>query len=626
MRRKIELLAPAANADIAIEAILHGADAIYIGPPSHGARKSASNSFEDIKRVVDFAHPFGVRVYATVNTIVYGHELKSVENLIRDLYRIGVDAIIVQDMGILRLDLPPIALHASTQCDTRTPKKARFLQDAGFSQIVLARELTLGEIHNICSEVSVPVECFVHGALCVSYSGRCHASQSVCGRSANRGECAQICRLPFTLTDADGKILSRQKHLLSLKDFNASASLEDMLEAGVSSFKIEGRLKDAAYVKNIVAYYRQLVDEIISRNPNLYERSSAGSSEVSFIPAPEKSFNRGFTTYFLNQRRQNGISSPLTPKSMGEEISDPNMLHNGDGVSFFNEAGEYVGILVNGVRNGRIIANKPFKLPKGATLHRTLDVQMQKELARPTARRRMNLDVDITRNSIFARNERGVEARVRYDFDIEPAQKPRDLRSVFDKFGNTIYRLGKFSIEAPTESLDPAEHKPEECKPEEYKSAECKPETAIFIPPSQLAEARRMILEVLERASKASYSFDKRLPEKKDAIYPDETLDYRDNVANGLAREFYLSHRVRTIEPALEVEMRKGTTTARTMRKERTVMTTRHCILREMGKCLKETPEAKRDFKLPLSLSSGPNRFQLRFDCRHCEMNVVLNP
>ncbi|MDE7342841.1 MAG: U32 family peptidase, partial [Muribaculaceae bacterium] len=233
--RKIELLAPAANAEVAIEAILHGADAVYIGPPSHGARKNASNSIADLKRVVEFAHQFGARVYATVNTIVYDHELRDVERLIRELYIIGVDALIVQDMGILRLDIPPIELHASTQCDTRTVEKAGFLEAAGFSQIVLARELTLKEIGEICRSVSVPVETFVHGALCVSYSGRCHASQAVMGRSANRGECAQICRLPFTLTDAGGKVLATDRHLLSLKDFNASDRLESLLEAGVSS-------------------------------------------------------------------------------------------------------------------------------------------------------------------------------------------------------------------------------------------------------------------------------------------------------------------------------------------------------------------------------------------------------
>ena len=334
--RELELLAPAGNADIAIEAILHGADAVYIGPPTHGARKAAANSLEDIKKVVSFAHQFGAKVYCTVNTIIYENELTEVESLIRKLYIIGVDALIVQDMGILRMDIPPIALHASTQCDTRTPEKAKFLEDVGFSQLVLARELTLNEIKKIHDTVDVPLECFIHGALCVSYSGRCHASQATKGRSANRGACAQICRLPFNLTDSRGRVLQKNKHLLSLKDFNLSDNLEELIQVGVSSFKIEGRLKEVGYVKNVVAYYRQKIDEIIRKYPDKYRRSSYGKSTIDFIPQLDKSFNRGFTTYFLNDRRPANISSPDTPKSMGEIITDINQLNNGDGISYFD--------------------------------------------------------------------------------------------------------------------------------------------------------------------------------------------------------------------------------------------------------------------------------------------------
>ncbi len=268
--RPLELLAPARDTETARQAILHGADAVYIGASSHGARSAADNSVDDIRRLIEFAHPFRARIYVTVNTIVYEHELRTVERLISDLYRAGVDAIIVQDMGILRMDIPPIQLHASTQCDISTPEKARFLQDAGFSQVVLARELTLGEIREVCDTVTVPVECFIHGALCVSYSGRCHASLACGGRSANRGECAQICRMPYTLYDGTGRVVMRDKYLLSMHDFNASRSLADMVEAGVSSFKIEGRLKDLNYVKNITAYYRQLIDRIIEANPQNY--------------------------------------------------------------------------------------------------------------------------------------------------------------------------------------------------------------------------------------------------------------------------------------------------------------------------------------------------------------------
>lgn len=300
--RELELLAPAGNHDIAVQAILHGADAVYMGASSHGARRNAANSIDDIRRTVDFAHIYRAKVYVTVNTIIYEKELKTVETLITDLYRAGVDAIIVQDMAILRMDIPPIQLHASTQCDIRTPEKARFLQDVGFSQLVLPRELTLSEIRQMSEAVDVPLECFIHGALCVSYSGRCHASAALCGRSANRGECAQICRLPFTLTDATGKTISRDKHLLSLRDFNTSDILADLVGAGASSFKIEGRLKEAAYVKNVVGAYRRILDSIIAGNPgntrevvsehqrlnlslNLKSRSTADSLIISLPTA-----------------------------------------------------------------------------------------------------------------------------------------------------------------------------------------------------------------------------------------------------------------------------------------------------------------------------------------------------
>ena len=301
--RKIELLSPAANREVAKAAILCVADAVYIGATSHGARHRAANSIEDIREVVEFAHTYRARVYVTVNTLVYDNELEQVRELICRLYEAGVDALIVQDMSILRMDIPPIALHASTQCDTRTPDKARFLESVGCSQIVLARELTIPEIKNICDSVSVPVECFVHGALCVSYSGRCAASQTCLGRSANRGECAQMCRMPYTLRNADGQVIEKDKYLLSLRDFNASPHLEEMLEAGVSSFKIEGRLKDVDYVRNVTAYYRKAIDEIIARNPNRYVRSSFGESVINYTPRLDKSFNRGFTDYFLGSRR-----------------------------------------------------------------------------------------------------------------------------------------------------------------------------------------------------------------------------------------------------------------------------------------------------------------------------------
>lgn len=593
--RKIELLAPAANASIAKEAVLHGADAVYIGPPSHGARKGASNSIEDILSAIEFAHQYGAKVYATVNTIVFENELKDVERLVWDLYRIGTDALIVQDMSLLRLDLPPIALHSSTQCDTRTVEKARFLDDAGFSQIVLARELTLNEISEISRSVNVPVEVFIHGALCVSYSGRCHASQAVCGRSANRGECAQICRLPYNLIDDNGKTIIKDRHLLSLKDFNASHQLHELLNAGVSSLKIEGRLKEMSYVKNVVAYYRRELDKIIKESNGKFIRSSYGRSEISFTPDLYKSFNRGFTEYFLVNRRNKDITSPLTPKSMGEPIRDINALHNGDGISFFNKYNEYEGVKINKVENGRIIGNKPFVLPKDQIIHRTFDVRWDKLLNKPSAKRKLWLDVELDSNSLKALDEKGNSVIIRLDADIQEAKSPRDIRKDFDKFGNTLYSLRNFKANFNTD---------------------------IFIPASQLAEARRKLLKALENSSKINYRYDLRRKENKNALYPIAELDYRDNVANSKAREFYFSHGVTKIEKAMETEQRIGD---RKKRGVRVVMTTRHCILRENGRCLRETPAAKRDFKLPLSLRSMRNTFLLDFDCSRCEMLLLTD-
>lgn len=592
--RKIELLAPAANAEIAKEAILHGADAVYIGPPSHGARKNAANSIQDISKLVDFAHQFGVKIYATVNTIVYENELKQVEKLVRDLYIAGVDALIIQDMGLLRLDLPPISLHASTQCDTRTVEKALFLEKVGFSQIVLARELTLKEITNICVSVNVPIETFIHGALCVSYSGRCHASQSVCGRSANRGECAQICRLPFTLTDSTGRILAKDKHLLSLKDFNASDRLRELLEAGVSSFKIEGRLKDVGYVKNVVAAYRKKLDTIMDHSDGKYIRSSYGTSIVSFNPQLDKSFNRGFTHYFLDNRSAKGITSPKTPKSMGEKIDDISALHKGDGISFFNQKGEYEGVMVNGIEQNKIIGNRPFLIPRGSSIYRTFDIQWQKTLARPTAVRKLWFDVEISSSHISAYDEIGNKICISIESDIQKAIKPMDVRAQFDKFGNTIYSLRNLKLDF------------------DYN---------IFIPASHLADIRKRILKALGEVSKATYAYEYRRTEDMNFPYPSRDLDYQDNVANSKAYTFYITHQVDSIEAAMETkETIPGSSKTK---KSRSVMTTRHCILRENGRCLKTTPADKRDFKLPLKLRSGKDTFLLDFDCRRCEMHVI---
>lgn len=612
--KKIELLAPARDLETARQAILHGADAVYIGPPDHGARKSAANSLDDLRRLVEFAHPFRAKVYATVNTIVYEKELMAVEKLITDLYRIGIDALIVQDMGILRLDIPPIQLHASTQCDNRTVEKARFLQDVGFSQIVLARELTLKEIEKICSAVQIPVEVFIHGALCVSYSGRCHASQAVCGRSANRGECSQICRLPYSLLDAKGNCLVSNRHLLSLKDLNASAVIADLLAAGVSSFKIEGRLKDTAYVKNITAYYRKLIDGIISANPEKYRRSSCGTSDINFTPDVSKSFNRSFTHYFLDSRvPSESIFSPLTPKSMGETVTTLSDLNCGDGISWLGSDGKFKGASVNAVTPSYILTSDGEKISRGRILHRNADLQFNKLLSRESAQRKIGLEISIDSTGVSARDERGIACRIPMP-ESQPARTPQDPTAPFRKLGNTIYRLDKI------ESSFPADR---------------------FIPASMLTAVRRELIAALDAAAEASYPFEYRRPEKMDVQFPTESLDYRDNVSNSKAEEFYKQHGVRSIQPAIEVSGNKRENNPIV------VMTTRHCILRELGCCLKgknysspSAPNRKLNpeelalsklklsispdkLNFPLTLRSDKLSFRLNFDCRRCEMSLI---
>lgn len=587
VRRKIELLAPAKDAEIAVEAIKHGADAVYIGASSHGARASAANTLDDLKKVVEFAHQFHAKVYSTVNTIIHDKELSHVERLIIDLYKIGIDALIVQDMAVLRMDLPPIQLHASTQCDTRTIEKARFLESVGFSQIVLARELTLAEIKEISDAVNVPIETFVHGALCVCYSGRCHLSQSLFGRSANRGECAQPCRLPYTLSDANGKIIVRDKHLLSLKDFNASDRIADLLQAGVSSFKIEGRLKDIAYVKNITAYYRRLIDTQIEAAPHLYERASFGTSDIEFTPNPAKSFNRGFSHYFLDNRRPANIASLHTPKSLGEKIIDLSLLNNGDGISYFNDSGEYDGCRVNKIENGRIFTTKGIlKLPKHTDIYRTSDNLWEQQMVKKTAVRRINIDVSIDEKGVSASDERGNKIRMALDVDKDIAQKPIQPEKIFAKLGETIYHLHNFENNLSSQT---------------------------FIPASQLTALRRQLIRQLDTLNNLRYQYPQRGVEDKSVAYPLKNLSYKENVSNRLADEFYRSHNVSQIEPALESQVsKKG--------EKRVVMTCRHCILRELNMCKRQL---QFKYKEPLQLSSSDNLLTLEFDCKNCEMKVL---
>lgn len=605
-KRRIELLAPARDANVALQAIKCGADAVYMGAESFGARASAGNSVEDIAQVVDFAHKYGARVYVTINTIIYDDELDAVERLIWRLHEAGVDALIVQDMSLLRMNLPPIELHASTQCDTRDVAKARFLQEIGFSQIVVARELSLKAINEIYNGIDVPVEAFVHGALCVSYSGDCQASCIAIGRSANRGECAQMCRLPYTLYDGAGNALIADKHLLSLRDMNRSAYIKEMIDAGVSSFKIEGRLKDVGYVKNIVAYYRNKIDEVIDSYPDSYCRASYGKSELNFIPSPEKSFNRGFTSYFLDGK-SSSIASIDTPKSIGARVAvvkhcrgnelvvalEEN-LANGDGLGYFNTKGEFCGFRLNRVSGDRLYPASKVDVKAGTILYRNSDKlwidKMQDDVGvSRVIELRMQLQRIDGKFMLSVEDERGCNVEVVYDADFEVAQTPQEeaRKRVLQKLGNTIYKVASIKDDWGD----------------------------VFIPASKLTDLRRRAIAAIDEQWSNVDRRSQRRKENKDCTLPQVSkLSYHDNVANRLAEEFYRQHGATTIERAVEVNRAVAD-------HEIVVMTTRYCLRREMGYCLKTSQGAR--WKSPLHITSANHRFRLDFDCSKCEMKVV---
>lgn len=605
----LELLAPAKNADIAISAILAGADAVYIGASSHGARKEAANSIDDIRRVTDFAHQFNAKVYATVNTIIYDRELKDVERLITDLYHAGTDALIVQDMGILRMDIPPIELHASTQCDIRSVEKARFLAEVGFTRLVLPRELSLKEIEEMHAVVpKTELEAFIHGALCVSYSGDCRASYMTGGRSANRGECAQICRLPYTLTDCHGRTLVKDKHLLSLRDLNRSDSIGAMADAGVNSFKIEGRLKEEGYVKNTVAWYSRILDRVVEESGGRYRRLSTGRSNAGFTPSPDKSFNRGFTTYFLSGHAPiKGIASLNTPKATGTTVGKVKRcegkviiadllapLANGDGLGYFDRDGRFQGFRLNRAEGNRLYPASPRTIAPGTTLYRNRDKEWDDAISSAKTTRSICVDmvlrtIGADRIALELSDEGGnavtaTTSAPQLSAAVTPQEGPR--RQILNKLGGTIYRAGKI--------IDLAGQ--------------------VFIPASLLATLRREAVALLDKAHVITHRFGVRLPENRDVRYPSTRLSYHDNVANRLAEEFYRSHGVIDITPAVE--------TKRPDEDETTVMTTRYCIRRELGKCLL-TPQGKEWADGPMYIQSGNIRLKVEFDCQRCGMDIL---
>ena len=601
--RPIELLSPAKDLNCGIEAINHGADAVYIGAPKFGARAAAGNSLEDIRELCEYAHLYGARIYVTLNTILKEDELEEAERMIWDLWRVGTDALIIQDMGITRLNLPPIPLHASTQTDNRTPEKVRFLEAAGFTQVVLARELSLNEIRRISEATTVPLEVFVHGALCVSYSGQCYLSAALSGRSANRGECAQYCRLPYTMVDATGTEIVTHKHLLSLKDMNRSDQLEALLDAGVSSLKIEGRLKDVGYVKNITAYYRKKLDAVLSRRPE-YRRASAGRSTYTFEPVAEKSFNRGFTPFLLEGRTAD-ITAFNTPKSLGEPVGTVKeikgnsftvaglkQLNNGDGLVFFNRKGELEGFRVNRVEANRVFPLDMPQLTPKTPLYRNFDQAFDKLLAKPSAERKLSVEIEFLDNpfgfTLCMEDETGARIMLTEPFAKELARREQqdNIRTQLSKLGNTPFEASKVVV-GLSENW--------------------------FVPSSLLADMRRRGVEKLLEARRARYPREtvKRVQSSVSIPFPERQLTYLGNVANGKARSFYQDHGVEQIDPAFELSPRKDVP----------LMFTKHCLRYSMGWC----PTYQKDkspYKEPYYLLYKDTRLRLQFDCKHCQMLV----
>lgn len=602
-QRKIELLAPAKNLECGIAAIDHGADAVYIGAPKFGARAAAVNSLEDIAALVEYAHLYNARIYVTVNTILKDEELQETEKMIWALFRAGVDALIVQDMGITGLNLPPIPLHASTQMDNRTVEKVRFLADAGFRQVVLARELSLREIskiHEACPDV--PLEIFVHGALCVSYSGQCYVSQACFGRSANRGECAQFCRLPFSLVDAEGWVIVKDKHLLSLKDLNQSDELEALLDAGASSFKIEGRLKDVSYVKNVTAAYRRKLDAIFARRKE-YARASSGSCRYAFNPQLDKSFSRGFTHYYLHGRTKDVFSFD-TPKSLGEEmgtmkeargnyltVAGLKSFNNGDGVCYIDEQGRLQGFRINRVEGNKLYPQEMPRIKPRTVLYRNFDQEFEKILARKSSERRIAVFVRLTDTpfgfALTLTDEDDNSVTLSLAREKEPARTPQEenLKTQLAKFGNTPFEAVRIDIDFAGNW---------------------------FLPASVLADFRRQAVEKLISARRINYRRELFVLKPTAHAFPQSTLTYLGNVMNAQAVSFYTGHGVASIAPAFE----------RAPAEKAVLMFCKHCLRYSMGWCPVHQRE-RSPYREPYYLvSTDGKRFRLEFDCKNCQMKV----
>ncbi len=623
LAHQLELLSPAKTAEIGREAILHGADAVYIGGPAFGARHNASNTLEDIAGLVEFAHRYRARIFVTMNTILHDAELETAEKQIRQLYDAGVDALIVQDMAMFELDLPPIQLHASTQCDIRTVEKAKFLSQVGFSQLVLARELTIEQIKAIRAEVDTPLEYFIHGALCVAFSGQCYISHADTGRSANRGDCSQACRLPYTLSDGQGRVVAYEKHLLSMKDNDQSRNLEALVDAGIRSFKIEGRYKDMGYVKNITAHYRLLLDEILERRPEL-ARASSGRTQVMFTPDVDKNFHRGHTDYFA-QGRQQTIGAFDSPKYVGVELGTVariggdnfdlvtnSPMANGDGLNYMHKR-ETVGIQANTVQKlgededgqrWRVFPNEGLAtlpgLKVGTVIHRNRDHQWEAALNKKSSDRKVRADLRLEDTAeglrLTVTDEDGITTTTEASLALQPAQQADQalagLRTSLAKLGNTMFEAGTIDV-ALTQPW--------------------------FVPASAINGLRRDAIAAQEAARLAAWQRPERAqPVEPPAAYPDTQLSYLANVYNKKARAFYHKHGVQLIAAAYESHEEPG---------EVSLMITKHCLRFSFNLCPKQAKGVQgvqgQVRAEPMTLVSGAETYTLKFDCKPCEMHVM---
>jgi putative protease len=607
MKKKVEILAPAKNLVQGMAAINAGADAVYIGAPQFGARSNATNSIEDIEELVQYAHLFKAQVFVVVNTILYDHELEDCKKMIHELYAIGVDALIVQDMAVMEMDLPPIVIHASTQANNRDPKHVKFLADAGMKRVVLARELNLDQIKDIAKATDVELEFFVSGALCVSFSGNCYMSIANGERSANRGSCAQNCRLPYNLVDGTGKTLIANSHLLSIKDLDLSDQLPNLIEAGVTSFKIEGRLKDMVYVKNNTSFLRKKLDAFLENNDQ-FQKASSGRTFFNFDAEMDRSFNRGYTDYFVNKRTEK-IGSWDSPKSQGQYIGklietkangyiieNYEKLNNGDGLYFLNENNEPDGMQINIIVNNIVVPNTFKNIPSGTVIYRNSDAEFNRLVERDdSAVRKIGVNLTFTETNdgfmLVAIDEDGHQSISSFESVKELAKNeesttPNIIKNL-SKTGGTPFIVDDVTVEFSQNW---------------------------FLPISKVNEVRRLVLEQLIDIRVKEYHREEFQIQKTDHPYPVPQLDFTYNVSNQMARAFYKRHGVSEIEKAFELQWDPG--------KSR-VMVTKYCVKYELGKCARFQRETMGEKVVePLTLTHGDNAYKLKFNCKPCEMEI----